>query len=106
MLLRSIPPANRRSPTPIAIGVRQLSSMRAATAAGLTMVGGQAKPGSAPIGETFRPKATCPDPRRQKQKEVYYSDPAHIRQLKELLDNANDPKKPSAWKQQIERPGW
>ena len=105
MLLRSIPPANRRSPTPIAIGVRQLSSMRAATATGFTMVGGQL--GSAPAGETFRPKATCPDPRRQKQKEVYYKAiQSHIRQLKELLATANDPKEAEFWKQQIERLGW
>ena len=99
MLLRAIPPANRQP-------LRRLSSMRAATAAGLTMVGGQAKLGSAPTGETFRPKTTNPDPRRQRQKEIYYKAiQSHIRQLKELLATANEPEEAEFWKQQLERIG-
>lgn len=96
MILRSIPPANRQP-------LRRLSSMRAATAAGLTMVGGQ--PGSAPIGETFRPQATKPDLRRQK--EIYYKAiQSHIRQLKELLATANEPEEAEFWKQQLAKMGW
>ena len=100
MILRSIPPANRQP-------LRRLSSMRAATAAGLTMIGGQAKPGSAPVGEIFRAKTTNPDPQRQRQKEIYYKAiQSHIRQLKELLATANEPEEAEFWKQQIERLGW
>ncbi len=99
-MLRSIPPANRQP-------LRRLSSMQVATATGFTMIGGQAKLGGASTGETFRPKTTSPDPRRQRQKEVYYKAiQSHIRQLKELLATANDPEEAAFWKQQLTRMGW
>ena len=104
MLLRSIPPANRRSPTPIAIGVRQLSSMRAATATGFTMVGGQTKLGSTSAGETFRPKIVRPNLCSQRRREIYQNAfQVLAKQLEVLLATATEPDEIAIWQQKLNR---
>ena len=99
MTLRSIPPANRR---PI-----RVSSMRAATKAGLIFVGGHigGQQQSVPVTEnTFHPKVISANPDIWNQRGAYYkSRQILIDQLKELIAIAIEPEEIVFWQQQLDK---
>ena len=91
MALRSIPPANRQP-----LRVRRLSSMRAATATGFTMVGAQSR--QPETSSTFRPNIVRPAPQRQGQREIYLQAIRSLaNQLDELIAAAAEPGELEFW---------
>ena len=101
MTLRSIPPANRRP-------LRRLSSMRAATATGFTMVGGQSRlltQTSQPApADSYQPKVVRPNPQKEKQRQIFYA-ALHekIVRIRELLALATEPEETLFWQRELDR---
>jgi len=99
MILRSIPPTNRR---PI-----RVSSMRAATKAGLIFFGAHtgSQQQSVPVIEnTFHPKVISANPDIWNQRGAYYkSRQILIDQLKELIAIAIEPEEIVFWQQQLDK---